>query len=369
MQGSNIQWCDDTENPVMGCDGCELWPTVGQILAALVSLIIRFSSLGRREVRSLVKPIMNEYETATDVWHDMEFLLQDLRDEFPAVPESELMTKIEEVFRCYAGHLNLMWGGRSEHDPFPAERGYPPIFERPKKFPGRMAKTATRPDLRGTDRPEKPWLNGMPRLIFVSDMGDALSEVIDFDYLKTEIIDIVTNPAGQRHLWLWLTKRPGRMAEFAEWLLAIHGVEWPENLVPMTSVTNRATRSRIDQLRRVPAKLRGLSVEPLIESVELDLDGIDWVIVGGESGNYPREFDLVWARSLKRQCRDASVAFFMKQLGANPLEGDFPYPVMDSHGGNWAAWPGDLRVREFPEGFRVLTSEADKSNSLNTQPH
>lgn len=351
MNRTKIQWCDGTVNPEMGCDGCELWPTIGQSLAALVSLILRYSSLSTQEVRSIVKPIINEYETASELWHDKEFLLQDLRREFAAVPESEWLETIEELFRCYAGQINLKWGGRSEHDPAGLTRGYGPIFERPTKFPGRMEKAARLPDLRGTDRPDKPWMKSLPRSIFVSDMGDALSEGIDFDYLKTEIIDTVSSPDGLRHLWLWLTKRPARMAEFADWLRTTHGIQWPDNLVAMTSVTNRATRSRIDQLRKVPAKLRGLSVEPLVESVELELSGIDWLIVGGESGGYPREFEIGWARSLKEQCNETGVAFFVKQLGANPVEDGFPIELRDSHGGDWNEWPEDLRVREFPPAF------------------
>ena len=184
-------------------------------------------------------------------------------------------------------------------------------------------------------------------------MGDALSEGIEFDYLNAEIIEVVTSPEGLRHFWLWLTKRPARMAEFGDWLLATHGMKWPDNLAAMTSVTNRATRTRIDELRRVPAKLRGLSVEPLVESVELDLAGIDWVIVGGESGKYSRTFDLDWARSLRGQCHGAGVAFFVKQLGANPVEDGFPIELRDSHGGNWDEWPEDLRIRDFPKAFSV----------------
>jgi len=353
MKQSSIQWCDDTENPVAGCDGCELWPTIGQIIAAQVSLILRFSAVPRTQTRSYVVSLINEYEVPTELWHDRAGLIQKLREQYPTVPVGSLIETIEKLFRCYAGHLHLRWAGRSTHDTSVKARGYPPVFERPTKFPGRMAKTAKRPDLRGTDRPGKPWLNGHSRLVFVSDMADALSEGIDFDYLKAEIIDIVTSPNGCRHIWLWLTKRPARMAEFADWLQANYDQPWPDNLVAMTSVTNRATRSRIDELRKVPAKLRGLSVEPLVEPVEVDLAGIDWLIVGGESGAYSREFDLEWARSLRHQCRSAGTACFVKQFGANAVEDGFPVECDDSHGGDWDEWPEDLRIREFPAAFRI----------------
>lgn len=255
MNDSPIQWCDDTENPVAGCDGCELWPTIGKIIAALVGLILRFSAVPRTQIRSYVVSLINEYEVPTELWHDRVRLIQNLREQYPTVPVGSLIETIKKLFRCYAGHLNLRWGGRSTHDTSVIKRGYPPVFERPTKFPGRMARTAKRPDLRGTDRPDKPWLNGLPRLLFVSDMADALSKGIDFEYLKAEIIDIVTSPDGCRHIWMWLTKQPARMAEFADWLQANYDQPWPDNLVAMTSVTNRATRSRIDKLRKVPAKL------------------------------------------------------------------------------------------------------------------
>lgn len=355
MNDSPIQWTDDTVNPVMGCEGCELWPTVAQVQAKLISLILRFLSNDRKEIRNRVRPYLNRYETVTELWHDRRRLINALRKEFPTVSEYQLHECIEEALRCYAGLIHLIRGGRPPEYDRSKVLGNAIIFDRPTKFPGRVAEAARLSDLRGTERSKKgynkPWLDELPRLIFISDMGDALSEAIDFDYLKDEIIDAVSSPAGLRHRWLWLTKRPARMADFATWLFTSHGIEWPKNLVAMTSVTNRATRSRIDQLRKVPAMFRGLSVEPLVESVELDLTGIDWVIVGGESGKYARDFDIDWARSIREQCRDAGVAFFVKQLGANAVESGFPIPLANSHGGNWDEWPLDLRIREMPLGL------------------
>lgn len=355
MKESTIQWCDDTVNLVMGCDGCELWPTISQILGELVNQISSLSALPRSEIRDNVESLFAKYKVSTELWHDIPELSRDLRKQYPTVSENIIRDTISKHFRCYAGHLHFRWAGRSTHDT-PVNAGYPPVFERPTKFRGRMAKTAKNSDLRDTYRSKKPWLHGLPRLVFVSDMGDALSGGIDFEYLKTEIIDIVTSPEGRRHIWLWLTKRTARMAEFAEWLDANYNQPWPDNLVAMTSVTNKATRSRIDDLRRVPAMLRGLSVEPLVESVDLNLEGIDWLIVGGESGEYAREFDIEWTRSLREQCRTAGTAFFVKQLGAKPVEDGFPVSCSDSHGGNWDEWPRDLRIREFPKKFQFVTA-------------
>ncbi len=351
----------------MGCNGCELWPTMPQIITTLVRLITRFSDIPRDQIRSHVVSLINEYEAPSEVTRDAEELIQRLRKQFVTVPADKLLEAVKGLFRCYAGILTMRWGGRSAQDISVKERGYPPVFEKTTKFPGRMAKTARAANLHGTDRPDKPWLNGCARLIFVSDMGDALSKEIDFDYLKTEIIDVVKSEKGSRHIWLWLTKRPARMAEFSDWLKSHHDQPWPDNLVAMASVTNKATRTRINELRRVPAKLRGLSVEPLVEPVELNLTEIDWLIVGGESGDYARDFDLEWARSLRDQCRSAGTAFFVKQLGASAIEDGFPHDLVDSHGSDWDEWPEDLRIREVPQAFKSyshLLCAADQSSSL-----
>lgn len=206
-------------------------------------------------------------------------------------------------------------------------------------------------DLTGKPRPDKPWLDRLRRLVFISDMGDALSRSVGFDFLKSEIIDVVLSPEGRRHIWLWLTKRPRRMAEFARWLRDEHGIDWPDNLVAMTSVIDRRSLGAVDQLLEVPAKLRGLSIEPLIERVTIDRPGIDWAIVGGESGTYARPFDLAWARSIRDDCREKDIPVFVKQMGAAPMENGKRLELEDAHGGDWDEWPEDLRIREMPALF------------------
>ena len=153
---------------------------------------------------------------------------------------------------CYAGILHMRFGG--------VTKGYAPTFEDVTEFPGRMADAARWKDLSGQKRPDKPWLNGLPRLIFVSDMSDSLSKIVPFEYLKQEIIDVVTSEKGQRHQWLWLTKVPQRMAKFSKWL----DQDWPENLWAGTSITTQRTTSRIKHLLRVgnDETIRFLSVEP-----------------------------------------------------------------------------------------------------------
>ena len=246
--------------------------------------------------------------------------------------------------KCYAGHL---------HARYSSNKGYADNFDRLELFPGRMETAARWSDLSGVSRPGEPWLDGLPRLIFVSDMGDSLAGRVDYEYLKTEVIDIALSEKGSRHIWLWLTKRSSKMALFSNWVEE-SGLNWPDNLVAMTSVTSSLTINRVQQLQQVRCKYRGLSVEPLWEEVELPLDGIDWLIVGGESGTSARPFDLEWARSLREQCERVETAFFVKQLGANPIHEGSVLNLADRHGGDWDEWPEDLRIRQMPNSFSLM---------------
>lgn len=244
---------------------------------------------------------------------------------------------------CYAGHLHQRHGGTN--------KGYSPKFEILTQYPGRMAKAAAWwPDLRGTDRTDKPWMNGLPRLIFVSDMSDALSKDVPFEFLKTEIVDVANSPAGKRHQWLWLTKQAGRMASFDQWLLE-RFTGWPANLWAGTSITRQATTPRLDNLVKLRAPIKFVSVEPQWEEIDLRpwLHAIQWVIGGGQSGHDALEYDLNWGRSLINQCANFSVPYFQKQLGANVGNETFRLKFKDSHGGDWNEWPADLRVRQFPK--------------------
>lgn len=245
--------------------------------------------------------------------------------------------------KCYAGVLHVRFGG--------ATKGYAPSFEEVTRFPGRMEQATRWSDLRGKARSDKPWLNGYPRLVFVSDMSDALSDGVPFEYLKEEIIDNVTSPAGRRHHWLWLTKRPNRMAAFTQWL-AKGGNSWPSNLWAGTSITSQRTTTRIEHLLKVgdDFTIRFLSVEPQYEAIDLAkwLPRLQWVIQGGESGHHAATFELEWARSLIKQCRQYKVPFFLKQLGAVVTRNGTPISFEDAHAGTWDEWPNEFRVRELP---------------------
>jgi protein gp37 len=275
---------------------------------------------------------------------------------------------------CYAGVLHGRYGGTN--------KGFAPTFEQVTAFPGRMAKAAAWSDLTGTVRADKPWFTGMPRVIFVSDMSDALSKAVTFDYLKAEIIDVVSSEKGRRHIWMWLTKQAPRMAEFSAWLASNHGCGWPMNLWAGTSITTQATASRAKALRSVGDgnTTRFISAEPLWEPVDLS-EWLPWfrlVITGGESGPGARPCDVAWVRSVVEQCKAAAVPVFVKQLGAHVqwdgcqggyLDGPsncWPIDTVaqwdgrlkrvilkDKKGGDMAEWPEDLRVRQFPTEARA----------------
>jgi len=337
---TNIQWSDSTVNPMMACDGCELWPTIPQLVNTIVT------AADTPDKKEKVKKVLAGL-LPSDVYHRRaEFARLFSRSSDPR-EIANIEKAIKASFRCYAGQLHLF---RGEDDTKPWKKtnpGYAHKFEEPKLFPGRTAAAAAWKNLAGQERPDSPWKRTLPRLIFVSDMGDALSKNVPFDYLLAEIVQVAASDKGQRHVWLWLTKRPRRMAEFSDWLAA-QDIPWPDNLVAMTSVTSAEMIGRVEQLRKVRCKFRGLSVEPLWTPVTLPLEGINWVVVGGESGSGAKPFQLEWARDVIRQCRQAGIAPFVKQLGAAPFDEDRRLNLRDSHGGDWSEWPEDLRVREFP---------------------
>ena len=254
----------------------------------------------------------------------------------------ELWSKLRKS--CYAGVLHTRFGG--------ATKGYAPTFEDATEFRGRMAEAARWKNLSGIPRKEKPWLKRMPRTIFVSDMSDSLSMSVSFEYLDSEVIANVVSEHGQRHQWLWLTKRPDRMAKFSGWLRK-RGTNWPSNLWAGTSITSSSTTSRISKLLKVGDEqtIRFLSVEPQVEDIDLAgwLPKLDWVIQGGESGRSARPFDIDWAVHLLAQCRAARVPYFLKQLGAVVTRKGKRVQFADAHGGDWTEWPKAVRVRQMPK--------------------
>ena len=364
-QTTVIQWTDSCCNPVMGCSvSCELRPTPNQ----LRDLSVEFFSGQFPHVEKMLVAAAVQLEfgghTSTELFQLHRAITERVSAHVGEKPvpggtvrrAMEFETILKERFVCYAHRLHLRNSGDVTRPEKKANIGYAPHFERVTKFPGRMSLAAGWADLFGKIRTSKPWLDYLPRLIFVSDMGDALSPEVDFEYLEKEVIGNVTGAAWQRHLWLWLTKHPNRMAEFGRWL-GERGRSWPDNLVALTTVTSAATAWRAEALQNVPSRFKGLSVEPLWDRVELPLAGVDWCIVGGQSGDGAKLFDLDWALDLKRQCEAAGTSFFLKQLGSNAWRNGERLRLRHGHGGDWIEWPPEFRVRQVPAGFYAYGCE------------
>lgn len=187
------------------------------------------------------------------------------------------------------------------------------------------------------DRLREPLAWRKPSKVFVNSMSDLFHEEIPFEFVDQVMAVAMSTP---RHIYQILTKRPERMAQyFSESILALRS-RWLEqsrelgleedffgyinlentgflpNVWLGVSVENQRHVHRIDRLREVPATVRFLSCEPLLESLpDLNLEGIHWVIVGGESGTKHRPFAPEWAESIRQQCIKSQTAFFFKQHG------------------------------------------------------
>ena len=184
-----------------------------------------------------------------------------------------------------------------------------------------------------------------PRFVFVNSMSDLFHPHVPFDFI-TEIFKVMQQ--ADQHVYQVLTKRPGLAAGWWEKQGRGELGEWPSHVWMGTSVESQKYAPRLDVLARIPADIRFVSAEPLIE--ELDLSGwletgeFHWVIVGGESGQKARPMDVDWARLIQQHCQMNEVAFFLKQLGGRPQAGgkrSGKEAVLD--GQRWAEMPATLQ--------------------------
>ncbi len=147
----------------------------------------------------------------------------------------------------------------------------------------------------------------MPRVVFVNSMADLFHAQVSLDFIR-RVFDVMRDTP--HHTYQVLTKRSLRLARIADKL------DWPDNVWMGVSVENSDVLNRVDHLRRVPAAVRFLSCEPLLGPLDaISLDGISWVIAGGESGPNYRPMEVNWARGIRDACTDAGVPFFFKQWG------------------------------------------------------
>lgn len=181
--------------------------------------------------------------------------------------------------------------------------------------------------------------------VFCGSMCDVFDNRAKWEW-RQDLWDVIWRTPSLR--WQLLSKRIGNAPSMLP-------PDWPtgfEHVGLMSSTELQGIMEReVPKLMEIPATWHGLSVEPLLEEVDVRpaiKQGIDWIIVGGESGPRSRPFHLEWARKIVRQCEKAGVACFVKQVGHNAYLDGKPFITEDSHGGDWDEWPADLRVRQFP---------------------
>jgi len=146
-----------------------------------------------------------------------------------------------------------------------------------------------------------------PRTIFVNSMSDLFHKDVPFDFIS-EIFNVMSR--ASHHRFQILTKRSQRLLELSPKL------SWPDNVWMGVTVENAESAFRIDNLRKTDAYIKFISFEPLLSPVsDIDIEGIDWVIVGGESGPGARPMEPQWALDIRDQCNHADVPFFFKQWG------------------------------------------------------
>lgn len=146
-----------------------------------------------------------------------------------------------------------------------------------------------------------------PRLVFVNSMSDLFHARVPTDFIRDVFAVMAATP---QHTYQVLTKRSRRLARLAS------SVEWPPNVWMGVSVENSDVLYRVDDLRRVPAAVRFLSCEPLIGPLGgLNLDRVEWVIAGGESGPHARPVARAWVTDIRDACQAGGVPFFFKQWG------------------------------------------------------
>ena len=152
-----------------------------------------------------------------------------------------------------------------------------------------------------------PYAWKQPRLIFVNSMSDLFHPDVPIDFIRS-VFEVMSDTP--QHTYQVLTKRSKRLASVGRKL------SWPSNVWMGVSVETDRYAFRLDHLRSVDAAVRFVSAEPLLGPLtNLNLDGIDWLIAGGESGAGARPMDEAWVRDLRDQCAAADVAFFFKQWG------------------------------------------------------
>ncbi len=218
---------------------------------------------------------------------------------------------------CYAETFAERWRGIPGH---PYEQGFD-LTLRPERL-------------------QQPFKWKKPSRVFVNSMSDLFHADVPAEYIEQVWETMRGTP---RHTYQILTKRAERMERLTRGLTSLS--EPAPNVWLGVSVESPTYYSRIRHLQRTPAAVRFLSCEPLLAPLpDLPLDGIAWVIVGGESGHGARPMHPDWVRDIRDQCQRAGVALFVKQMGSVWARST----GVGGKGGVLDEMPADLRIREMP---------------------
>ena len=202
-----------------------------------------------------------------------------------------------------------------------------------------------------------------PRRIFVNSMSDLFHENADYAFVGRCFHTMLR---ADWHTYQVLTKRPARMAEFSRMFEAHCGLPVPPHIWMGTSVEDNAAAHRIGELLKVRCRMRFVSFEPLLENMRrMPLKGIDWAIIGGESGPRCRPMDPDWVDGLISMCREDNVPVFFKQWGGRTPKAnghlvhgkaicEYPDPGRAGAGSAkaWAEMPGQARLGRYASGAR-----------------
>lgn len=154
---------------------------------------------------------------------------------------------------------------------------------------------------------ERPLSWRKPRVVFVNSMSDLFHDQVPLSFIQ-RVFSVMNHCS--RHTFQVLTKRADLLERYAP------NLTWTDNIWMGVSVEDERVAHRIDHLRRTGAQVKFLSLEPLLSPLpHLDLSGIDWVIVGGESARKPRPIREEWVETIRQQCEASNTAFFFKQWG------------------------------------------------------
>ena len=181
-----------------------------------------------------------------------------------------------------------------------------------------------------------------PRFVFVNSMSDVFHPRVPFEFVNSvfKVMGEAANRYG--HVFQVLTKRPGRAVAWWNRYFQFFPGGWPPNIWIGTSVENQKYAPRLTVLARLPATVKFVSAEPLLDRLDLkqwlETGDLQWVIVGGESGWGARPMDLDWVRVLRDQTNDTNVPFFLKQLGGERDKRGGTTAVVD--GRQWREMPG-----------------------------